>query len=358
MYTHSHVDVALDSLLAESFDTRTGMPGGEEVRRRTDEQPASILAWKRCGITGFPPRARRRGDGSGNRRAFGASALALRDCRFLPPWAAHWRGRDNSCVVSSRLSQAAACGGCKELEMGRRVGHWWWWWSEALEILHFQGLRLWMGRCELLTGLRFGPSSTGAFAAAAVSQTHPWCPSPRRIGRLRWRAGAASSSVASVEDAKKDVLVALSQIIDPDFGTDIVSCGFVKDLEISDALEEVSFRLELTTPACPVKDMFEEKANEVVAALPWVKKVNVTMSAQPAQPVYAGELPEGMQKISNIIAVSSCKGGVGKSTVAVNLAYTLAGMGARVGIFDADVFGPSLPTMVSPENRLLVMIYL
>uniref|UniRef100_A0A0D3ETE7 MIP18 family-like domain-containing protein n=1 Tax=Oryza barthii TaxID=65489 RepID=A0A0D3ETE7_9ORYZ len=199
------------------------------------------------------------------------------------------------------------------------------------------------------------PTPRGAFTAkaspaAAAAQAHGWCPSPRRVGRLRRRAGAASSSVASVEDAKKDVLVALSQIIDPDFGTDIVSCGFVKDLEISEALEEVSFRLELTTPACPIKDMFEEKANEVVAALPWVKKVNVTMSAQPAQPAYAGELPEGLQKISNIIA-----GGVGKSTVAVNLAYTLAGMGARVGIFDADVFGPSLPTMVSPENRLLVM---
>ncbi|KAL2929337.1 hypothetical protein RDABS01_034748 [Bienertia sinuspersici] len=163
-------------------------------------------------------------------------------------------------------------------------------------------------------------------------------------------------SSSSTKAAESDVLKALSQIIDPDFGTDIVSCGFVKDLQIDEALGEVSFRLELTTPACPVKDMFEQKANEVVLALPWVGNVNVTMSAQPAKPVYAGDLPKCLQTVSNIVAVSSCKGGVGKSTVAVNLAYTLAGMGARVGIFDADVYGPSLPTMVSPENRLLEVI--
>ncbi|KAG8495610.1 hypothetical protein CXB51_013317 [Gossypium anomalum] len=165
----------------------------------------------------------------------------------------------------------------------------------------------------------------------------------------------AGSSAASSGTAEGDVLKALSQIIDPDFGTDIVTCGFVKDLLIDEASGEVSFRLELTTPACPIKDMFEQQANEVVARVPWVKKVAVTMSAQPAKPIFAGDLPAGLQRISNIVAVSSCKGGVGKSTVAVNLAYTLAGMGARVGVFDADVYGPSLPTMVSPENRLLEM---
>lgn len=185
------------------------------------------------------------------------------------------------------------------------------------------------------------------------------CPLPQRYALPTSLSNTTSTSAASLqvpaEIADSDVLRALSQIIDPDFGTDIVSCGFVKDLLVDKALGEVSFRLELTTPACPIKDVFEQKANEVVAALSWVQKVNVTMSAQPARPVFADQLPVGLQTISNIVAVSSCKGGVGKSTVAVNLAYTLAGMGARVGIFDADVYGPSLPTMVSPQNRLLEM---
>ncbi|PIA65194.1 hypothetical protein AQUCO_00100586v1 [Aquilegia coerulea] len=194
--------------------------------------------------------------------------------------------------------------------------------------------------------------------------------SSHRHERCKWASlnqsisSSISTKAASVDagapaispvTAEKDVLAALSEIIDPDFGTDIVSCGFVKDMNIDESMGEVSFRLELTTPACPVKDMFEEKANEVVAKLPWVKNVNVTMSAQPAKPVFAEQVPMGLRTISNIVAVSSCKGGVGKSTVAVNLAFTLAGMGARVGIFDADVYGPSLPTMVSPENRLLEM---
>ncbi|KAK1265616.1 Cytosolic Fe-S cluster assembly factor NBP35 [Acorus gramineus] len=198
----------------------------------------------------------------------------------------------------------------------------------------------------------------GCYSVYLIQERFFKCPRPA-LSILRSIRGRAASvegtSSVSIDGAEKDVLSALSQNFDPDFGTDIVSCGFVKDLHVEEFLGEVSFRLELTTPACPIKDMFEQRANEVVAMIPWVKKVNVKMSAQPAKPVFAGQLPKGLQTISNIIAVSSCKGGVGKSTIAVNLAYTLAGMGAKVGIFDADVYGPSLPTMVSPENQLLEM---
>ncbi|MEW5302528.1 MAG: hypothetical protein WDW36_005305 [Sanguina aurantia] len=114
--------------------------------------------------------------------------------------------------------------------------------------------------------------------------------------------------------------------------------------------------MELTTPACPVKEMFQRQATEFVKALPWVRSVAISMTSQPVKPVTPDSgRPGGLAKVAHIIAVSSCKGGVGKSTVAVNLAYTLAQMGAKVGIFDADVYGPSLPLMVSPESPVLEM---
>lgn len=145
------------------------------------------------------------------------------------------------------------------------------------------------------------------------------------------------------------VLNALSKIQDPDLHKDIVALGFIKDLKIENG--EVSFRIVLTTPACPVKDQMEEAARDHVSALEGVTKVNVTMDAQVPKGRGLGDAQAQMPGVQNIVAVSSGKGGVGKSTVAVNVAVALAQSGARVGLMDMDVYGPNVPIMLGIADK-------
>jgi ATP-binding protein involved in chromosome partitioning len=146
------------------------------------------------------------------------------------------------------------------------------------------------------------------------------------------------------------VLEALRVVIDPDLRKDIVSLGFVKDVTIESG--RVAFTIELTTPACPVKDQMRDQAAAAVRALPGVAAVDVSMTAS----VRSASLPETgrtpIPGVKNVIAVGAGKGGVGKTTVAVNLALALARCGSRVGILDGDIYGPNVPLMLGVNQQL------
>jgi ATP-binding protein involved in chromosome partitioning len=155
-------------------------------------------------------------------------------------------------------------------------------------------------------------------------------------------------SQPNVTDAA--VLDALKAVRDPDLNRDIVSLKFIKNLHIDGG--RVRFSIELTTPACPVKDQMRDQARAVVGALPGVTSVDVEMTAQVRSTVSidAGKAP--VPGIKNIIAVGAGKGGVGKTTVAVNLAVALSQCGGRVAMIDGDVYGPNVPIMLGLQTQL------
>src|SRR3954463_6345229 len=146
------------------------------------------------------------------------------------------------------------------------------------------------------------------------------------------------------------VLEALKAVRDPDLNRDIVSLGFVKNVRIDGG--RVAFTIELTTPACPVKDQMRDQARAIVAQLAGVTAVDVEMSARVREAVGADGARQSMPGVKNVIAVGAGKGGVGKTTVAVNLAVALAKAGSRVGIIDADIYGPNVPIMLGMKTQL------
>ena len=142
------------------------------------------------------------------------------------------------------------------------------------------------------------------------------------------------------------VLEALGRVQEPELGKDLVSLGMIKDLAIRDG--RVSFTVELTTPACPLRDRIEREAKEAVARLEGVSEVSVKLTSNVPFDGRARGLID--RPIRNAVAVGSGKGGVGKTTLAVNLAAALARSGARVGLLDADIYGPNVPTMMGVDR--------
>lgn len=146
--------------------------------------------------------------------------------------------------------------------------------------------------------------------------------------------------------SEEKVLEVLKQVKDPDLHKDIVSLGFIRNLKIDKG--SVSFDLNLTTPACPVKDQMRDEAVAFVKALPGVEKVDVNMTAEVRQTPSMDRT--SLKGVKNIVAVGSGKGGVGKSTVAVNIASSLALEGASVGLLDGDIYGPTMPIMLGIDQ--------
>jgi ATP-binding protein involved in chromosome partitioning len=143
---------------------------------------------------------------------------------------------------------------------------------------------------------------------------------------------------------EQTVLEALKNVQEPELGKDIVSLGMVKDIQIDG--DKLAFTVQLTTPACPLKSEIESRCRQALAGVEGINSIEVNWGSQVTRGATNPQMEQMAPGIKNVIAISSGKGGVGKTTVAVNLAVALAREGARVGLMDADIYGPNVPKML------------
>lgn len=148
--------------------------------------------------------------------------------------------------------------------------------------------------------------------------------------------------------SEASVLGALRTVIDPDLHKDLVTLGMIKNVAVEGG--RVAFTVELTTPACPLRAEIESMCRAAVSAIPGVEEVVIEMTASVRANQGRPSSPQPLAGVKNIIAVASGKGGVGKSTVSANLACALAQSGAKVGLMDADIYGPSIPIIMGAED--------